>query len=127
VFLLTADNGVLFLDEIGELGLEEQAMLLHAIENKSFHPVGSDKQMYSNFQLIAGTNRNLQKQIAALDDFDIAQLGYVLNACQQHRNMACAGRALFNVSRTLKAQPNDSSRLQKYLAKFGLKFSDINA
>jgi len=32
-FLLTAYKGVLFLDEIGELGLEEQAMLLHAINN----------------------------------------------------------------------------------------------
>lgn len=32
---------------------------------------------------------------------------------------------IFNVSRTLKVQANDSSRLQKYLAKFGLKWGDI--
>ncbi len=63
-FLLTANNGVLFLDEIAELGLEEQAMLLHAIENKSFHPVGSDTLIQSNFQLIAGTNKNLLKAVA---------------------------------------------------------------
>ncbi|WP_252097688.1 sigma 54-interacting transcriptional regulator [Pseudoalteromonas sp. NBT06-2] len=62
-FLLTANDGVLFLDEIGELGLEEQAMLLHAIENKTFHPVGSDIPVQSDFQLIAGTNRDLKQEI----------------------------------------------------------------
>jgi len=254
-FLLTANDGVLFLDEIGELGLEEQAMLLHAIENKTFHPVGSDTPVASDFQLIAGTNRDLhqeiqkgtfredllarinlwtyqlpalkdrkedipvnvdyeidlfaqktgyrvqfnkeakntfiafstshealwlgnfrdlssaitrlctladssritladvedeierlkyawnpssqqpvvnhvhkylsKEQIEQLDKFDVNQLNYVLNICQRHTSMASAGRELFDVSRTLKTQPNDSSRLQKYLGKFSLKWSDI--
>lgn len=61
--LSKANNGLLFLDEIGELGLDEQAMLLHAIEEKCFYPVGSDKTTDSDFQLIAGTNRDLYKQI----------------------------------------------------------------
>ena len=39
--LRTADGGVLFLDEIGELGLDEQAMLLRALEEKTFLPVGA--------------------------------------------------------------------------------------
>jgi len=54
-----ADGGMLFLDEIGELGLDEQAMLLRAIEEKRFLPVGADREVGSNFQLIAGTNRDL--------------------------------------------------------------------
>ena len=62
--LLEADGGLLFLDEIGELGLDEQAMLLRAIEDKVFMPFGSDKEVSSHFQLIAGTNRNLHQQIA---------------------------------------------------------------
>ena len=53
------NGGVLFLDEIGELGVDEQAMLLRAIEEKAFLPVGSDKEVASDFQLIAGTNRDL--------------------------------------------------------------------
>src|SRR5262245_2228493 len=57
--LCTANNGVLFLDEIGELGLDEQAMLLRALEEKSFLPLGGDKEVKSDFQLIAGTNRDL--------------------------------------------------------------------
>lgn len=57
--LKTADGGILFLDEIGELGLDEQAMLLKAIEEKVFWPVGSDIPTQSDFQVIAGTNRNL--------------------------------------------------------------------
>ena len=50
---------MLFLDEIGELGNDEQAMLLRALEEKTFLPLGSDREAHSDFQLIAGTNRDL--------------------------------------------------------------------
>ena len=59
--LRTADNGLLFLDEIAELGADEQAMLLRGIEEKKFLPVGADKEASSNFQLICGTNQNLHQ------------------------------------------------------------------
>ncbi|NKI98825.1 RNA repair transcriptional activator RtcR [Novosphingobium sp. SG707] len=62
--LRAADGGLLFLDEIGELGLDEQAMILRAIEDKRFLPVGADKEVQSDFQLIAGTNCNLAACIA---------------------------------------------------------------
>ncbi|KZX02139.1 transcriptional regulator [Pseudoalteromonas luteoviolacea] len=256
-FLKAADQGLLFLDEVGELGLEEQAMLLRAIENKQFHPVGSDQEVTSEFQLIAGTNRDLKacvlegtfredllarinlwtyqlpalkdrredidanidfeldkysqaqgrrvrfnkearaaylnfahsakatwqgnfrdlgssmirlatladssriskedvaeevarlesnwqtsqslqhgsclslvmsdEQIYQLDMFDRQQLEYVVTICLQSPSMAAAGRVLFDVSRTQKATSNDSSRLQKYLAKFDIKWRDIAA
>lgn len=61
--LKSADSGVLFLDEIGELGLDEQAMILRAIEEGRFLPVGSDREAESEFQLIAGTNRNLVTEV----------------------------------------------------------------
>jgi transcriptional regulatory protein RtcR len=61
--LRKADKGVLFLDEIGELGLDEQAMLLRAIEDKTFYPMGSDREVHSDFQLIAGTNRDLHGRV----------------------------------------------------------------
>ena len=63
--LRAADKGTLFLDEIGELGIDEQAMILRAIEDKRFLPVGSDKEASSDFQLIAGTNRELGEAVAA--------------------------------------------------------------
>ena len=63
--LKRADDGVLFLDEIGELGLDEQAMLLRAIEDKTFLPLGSDVPVLSDFQLIAGTNRDLLPAVRA--------------------------------------------------------------
>ena len=62
--LRTAHQGVLFLDEIGELGLDEQAMLLKAVEEKRFFPMGSDRETQSDFQLIAGTNRDLRIDVA---------------------------------------------------------------
>lgn len=61
--LRSAHRGLLFLDEIGELGLDEQAMLLRALEEKRFLPVGSDKEVESDFQLIAGTNRDLHEAV----------------------------------------------------------------
>jgi len=63
--LRAADKGMLFLDEIGELGIDEQAMILRAIEDKRFLPVGSDKEASSDFQLIVGTNRDLGDAVAA--------------------------------------------------------------
>jgi transcriptional regulatory protein RtcR len=63
--LKSADKGLLFLDEIGELGLDEQAMILRAIEEGRFLPVGADSEAQSEFQLIAGTNRDLIHEVAA--------------------------------------------------------------
>lgn len=62
--LRAADGGVLFLDEIGELGLDEQAMLLRALEEKTFLPVGADREVRSEFQLICGSNRDLRAEVA---------------------------------------------------------------
>lgn len=60
--LKAADKGLLFLDEVGELGSDEQAMLLRAIEEKKFSPLGADLEVASDFQLICGSNCNLQKE-----------------------------------------------------------------
>lgn len=252
--LRSADGGVLFLDEIGELGVDEQAMLLRALEDKRFRPVGSEKEVRSDFQLIAGTNRDLSvcvadgrfrddllarinlwtfslpalkdrrediepnidyeldqygqkfgtrvtfnreareaflkfatsraalwpgnfrdlnaaitrmatlaeggriseadvkieverlremwattrsqpagvlsellsnSELAAIDQFDRVQLEAVINVCRASRSLAEAGRTLFDVSRTKKAMSNDSDRLRKYLARFGLDFERV--
>ncbi|MCE9636694.1 MAG: RNA repair transcriptional activator RtcR [Planctomycetes bacterium] len=63
--LRAADHGMLFLDEIGELGLDEQAMLLRALEEKTFLPLGADSEVRSDFQLLAGTNRDLASDVRA--------------------------------------------------------------
>ena len=61
--LRMANRGMLFLDEIGELGLDEQAMLLRAVEEHRFLPVGADTEVESEFQLLAGTNRDLLRAV----------------------------------------------------------------
>jgi transcriptional regulatory protein RtcR len=257
--LKCADGGLLFLDEIGELGTDEQAMLLHALEEKSFYPLGADQPVSSAFTLIAGTNKDLQQavaaghfrddllaridlwsyqlpglaerkediepniefelrrfaenegrvvdfnkaarsaylqfacgpnghwrhnfrdlnasiyrmgilagagrinsaivaaeidrltrawqpavdttvidgqqslhrlldedQVSALDPFDRVQLAYVVELCQRHPSQAAAGRELFAQSRQKKRSANDSARLQKYLAKFGLDWQLVS-
>jgi len=62
--LRAAHGGMLFLDEIGELGLDEQAMLLKAIEEKRFYPMGADREVASDFLIIAGTHRDLRGRVA---------------------------------------------------------------
>lgn len=61
--LKSADGGLLFLDEIGELGLDEQAMLLTALEEQRFYPLGSDTSIEVSFQLMAGTNKDLRQAV----------------------------------------------------------------
>jgi transcriptional regulatory protein RtcR len=255
--LRAADKGVLFLDEVGELGLDEQAMLLRALEEKTFLPLGSDDEAHSDFQLIAGTNRDLfaavrqgrfredllarinlwtfslpglrnrsediepnldfeldrfaekagrrvtfsreardtflafalsptanwsgnfrdlnaavarmatlapggristviveeetkrllaswstpgetpspaglqelleDRQLEELDLFDRAQLAFVVDVCRRSRSLSDAGRTLFGASRTRKTFSNDADRLRKYLTRFGVEFSRIQA
>lgn len=62
--LRAANGGLLFLDEIGELGLDEQAMLLRALEERRFLPLGGNREAMSDFQLIAGTNRDLTTRVS---------------------------------------------------------------
>ena len=62
--LRSAHGGVLFLDEIGELGADEQAMLLRAIEEKRWLPVGADREVEAEFQLLAGSNRDLRAEVS---------------------------------------------------------------
>jgi transcriptional regulatory protein RtcR len=253
--LRAANKGVLFLDEVGELGLDEQAMLLRALEEKTFLPLGSDDEAHSDFQLIAGTNRDLftavrqgrfredllarinlwtfslpglknrsediepnldfeldrfaekagrrvtfskeardtflafalsptanwsgnfrdlnaavarmatlapggrisnhiveeeikrllaswstpgespspaglqefldERQLEELDLFDRAQLAFVVDVCRRSRSLSDAGRTLFGASRTRKTFSNDADRLRKYLARFGVEFSQL--
>ena len=254
-YLKEADGGIVFLDEIGELPLEAQAMLLKAIEEKTFRPLGATADEHSDFLLICGTNRDLSEDVqehtfrqdllsridlwsfqlpgladrrediepnldyelnkfggktgkhvsfnkearelflafalspenpwtgnfrdlnamvvrmatladggritadlvrdeidrsnartkknpeqvapaeavdlAALlgadyaeryDDFDLVQLAHVVRTCRASESMADAARKLFAVSFRSKKSSNNTDRLSKYLAKFGLKF-----
>ena len=63
--LRAADGGVLFLDEIGELGLDEQAMLLRAIEEKRSCRSAPTARSRATSSCIAGTNRDLARPCAA--------------------------------------------------------------
>ena len=58
-----ADNGTIFLDEIGEIPLELQPKLLRAIQHKEFERVGDEKTRQVDVRIIAATNRNLNQMV----------------------------------------------------------------
>jgi two-component system NtrC family response regulator len=58
-----ADGGTLFLDEVSELPPPIQGSFLRAIQERRFRPVGSVKEITSNFRLIAASNRNLDEMV----------------------------------------------------------------
>lgn len=58
-----ADGGTLFLDEIGDISLEVQIRLLRILQTKSFERIGGSQTLFSDFRLMAATNRDLTNEI----------------------------------------------------------------
>ena len=59
-----ADGGTLFLDEFGDLPLSQQVHLLRVLQDGTFTPVGSTKELKVNVRIIAATNKNLVEEVA---------------------------------------------------------------
>jgi PAS domain S-box-containing protein len=59
-----ADEGTLFLDEVGEIPLDLQSKLLRVLQEGTFERVGDEKTLNANVRIIAATNRNLKNEVA---------------------------------------------------------------
>ncbi|MBL7075449.1 sigma-54-dependent Fis family transcriptional regulator [candidate division KSB1 bacterium] len=77
-----ADNGTLFLDEVGDTSLKTQADLLRVLEEKEFRRVGGTKLIEVDVRIISATNRNLKKLIN--EDKFREDLYYRLNVVSIH-------------------------------------------
>ena len=65
------------------------------------------------------------EQLEQIDEFDQNQLRGVLKVCENSKSMAEVGRQLFSVSRQQRNTTNDSDRVKKYLARFGLSWNNF--
>jgi two-component system NtrC family response regulator len=61
--IIQADGGTLFLDEIGEMPLSLQKVFLRVLQEHRFRPLGSNRELESDFRLVAATNRNLDEMV----------------------------------------------------------------
>lgn len=61
--LQEANNGTLFLDDIGSLKPDLQVKFLRVLQEKSFNPVGATREVKTNARIIASTSQNLEKMI----------------------------------------------------------------
>ena len=103
-----ADNGTIFLDEIGEMPLSLQVKLLRVIQEKTVEPVGGIKSRLVNVRIIAATNKNLKELVKAGKFRE--DLYYRLNVV----HIELPG---------LKERPEDISALLEY---FTTKFAEEN-
>ncbi|ARI78987.1 sigma-54 interaction domain-containing protein [Halobacillus mangrovi] len=62
-FAELADQGTLFLDEVGELSLSNQVKVLKLIQEKSFYRVGGRKEIRADFRLVSATNKRLKESV----------------------------------------------------------------
>ena len=58
-----ANNGTIFLDEIGDMTLIAQAKVLRALQESKVSPVGSDKEIRVDVRILAATNKNMKQEI----------------------------------------------------------------
>ena len=99
--VMQGNSGTLFLDEIGELPMSMQKSFLRVLQERRFRPLGSNKEVESNFRLIAATNRNLRQMVQASqfrEDlfFRICSLTIELPPLRDHRD-DIADIAVFHV------------------------------
>jgi DNA-binding NtrC family response regulator len=63
IFETVSEGGAVFLDEIGEVGLDQQVKLLRVLETRTFHPVGDTREHTFSARVVSATHRDMDERI----------------------------------------------------------------
>jgi transcriptional regulatory protein RtcR len=88
-------------------------------------PDWEDTEAENDPPKLAELPENVKKILEECDEFDRAQILAVIEVCRESETLASAGRKLFAQSRQKRVSHNDSDRLKKYLARFGLDWEGV--
>jgi transcriptional regulator with PAS, ATPase and Fis domain len=80
--LQKADDGTLFLDEVGDMSLKTQAKVLRSLDEQRFEPIGAETSIQVDVRVVAATNKNLEEEIERGNFRE--DLFYRLNVFQIH-------------------------------------------
>ncbi len=115
--LEAAGAGTVFLDEVGEMPLSQQAKLLRVLETRSFRPVGSNREVPLRARIVSATNRNVTGQESELmrSDLFFRLAGYTIRisplAARREDVEVLARRFLEQFVRQYASSPRDLSAL----------------
>ena len=122
-----ANNGSLFLDEIGEMPLHMQTSLLRVLENKSFYRLGGVKDIPIDIRFISATNKDLYQEVGAgrfrKDLFYRINMGSIFVPPLRERRDDIIPLALRFIARAFKRRGDDFRSFSKPVEKFLLSYT----
>ena len=122
-----ANNGSLFLDEIGEMSLHMQTSLLRVLENKSFYRLGGIKDIPVDIRFISATNKDLYQEVAAgrfrKDLFYRINMGTIFVPPLRERKDDIIPLALRFIARAFKRRGESFRSFSKPVEKFLLSYT----
>ena len=111
-FFEMADEGTLFIDEVGDIPPAIQTKLLRVLQEQRFIRVGGTREIYSSFRLITATNKNLWQEVqeGRFREDLLYRISSSRSCCRRCANAGRTSSPLYRTSWSISAAATTSSR-----------------